>query len=131
MSGQSPGFRTELGRVRGLGSAKEGAQHWWMQRLTALALVPLAIWLVVSLVALTGADHAVVAGWLGRPMTVGLMILTVCIALHHAHLGIQIVIEDYVHREWVKIGAILLVKAASLVLGLAAALALLSVAFGR
>jgi succinate dehydrogenase / fumarate reductase membrane anchor subunit len=130
MGVRKPDYRSELGRVRGLGSAKEGVHHWWMQRLTALALVPLSLWLVAALVAHTGASHAEVTGWIGQPITVGLLVLLIVATFYHAQLGLQVVIEDYVHNEGVKIAGLLLVKAAALLLALAGILAVLFVAFG-
>jgi succinate dehydrogenase / fumarate reductase membrane anchor subunit len=130
MAARKPDYRSELGRVRGLGSAKEGVHHWWMQRLTALALIPLSLWLVAALVAHTGADHAAVTAWIGQPVTVGLLVLLIGITFYHAQLGLQVVIEDYVHNEGVKIAGLLLVKAAALLLALAGILAVLFVAFG-
>ena len=124
-------FRTELGRVRGLGAAKEGVHHWWMQRVSAIALVPLTLWFVIALVAHTGADYATARAWLGSPVTFGLMVLLVGATFYHAQLGLQVVIEDYIHREGWKIALILLTKLASLVLALAAIVALLVIAFGR
>jgi succinate dehydrogenase / fumarate reductase membrane anchor subunit len=124
-------FRTELARVRGLGAAKEGVQHWWMQRVSAIALVPLTLWFVIALVAHIGADYAATRTWLGSPVTFGLMVLLVGATFYHAQLGLQVVIEDYIHRESGKIALILLTKMASLVLALAAVVALLVIAFGR
>ena len=131
MNGAGRVLRTELGRVRGLGSAKEGVQHWWMQRVTAIALIPLLLWFVIAVVAHTGQDYAAVHAWLASPVTLGLMILLVGAVFEHAQLGLQVVIEDYVHSEWLKIAAILGVKLASLVLGLAAVVALAVIAFGH
>jgi len=122
-------FRTELARVRGLGAAKEGVHHWWMQRVSAIALVPLALWFVIALVAHVGADYATTRAWLGSPVTFGLMVLLVGATFYHAQLGLQVVIEDYIHPEGWKIGLILLIKMASLVLALAAVVALLVIAF--
>ena len=124
-------FRTELARVRGLGPAKEGVRHWWMQRVSAIALVPLTLWFVIALVAHTGADYVAVRGWLGSPVTFGLMVLVIGATFYHAQLGLQVVIEDYIHHEGVKIGLVLLTKLASLVLALSAIIALLIIAFGR
>lgn len=123
-------FRTPMGRARGHGSAKDGTAHWWMQRLTAIALVPLAIWFVASLVSLTGAGHAEVVAWLGAPVPAVLMILFVVVTFHHGQLGLQVVIEDYVHSEGVKFAAIIIVKFAAIVLGLASVFAVLKIAFG-
>src|SRR6185503_10251151 len=92
-------LKSELARARGLGSAKEGVQHWWMQRLTALALIPLGLWLVASLVCNAGADHAAIVRWLGSPVTLGALGLTLLAAFYHAVLGLQVVIEDYIHAK--------------------------------
>ena len=123
-------YRTPIGRARGLGSAKEGVAHWWAQRLTALALVPLVLWFVISVVSHVGAGRAAVLDWLQSPIPAGLMILLIVATFHHAQLGVQVVIEDYVHNEAAKLASIILVKFAALVLGLAAVLAVLSIVFG-
>ncbi len=123
-------MRTPLGSARGLGSAKTGLDHWWAQRLTALALVPLAVWFVVALVGHIGADHASVRAWIGAPVNAGLFILLIVATFHHAQLGLQVVIEDYVHSEALKLAALILVKGLAIVLGLAGVLAVLSIAFG-
>jgi len=123
-------FRTPIGRARGLGSAKDGTAHWCAQRLTALALVPLVLWFVISILRLVGAGRAAVVDWLDSPVSAGLMILLIVATFHHAQLGVQVVIEDYVHNEAAKIASIILVKFAALILGLAAVLAVLSIVFG-
>ena len=87
--------RTPLARARGLGSAKEGVHHWWIQRLTAIALIPLVVWFAISLVMLSGADYAVVRAWIGSPLVMVLLILTIGVGLHHGQLGMQVVWEDY------------------------------------
>lgn len=122
-------LRSPLGRVKGLGAAGEGTGHWWAQRLTALALVPLTVWLVASLVTLAGADYAVMRAWLGSPVVAGLLILFLLASVHHAQLGLQVVIEDYVHSEGAKLALILGVKALAVVLGLSGTLAILSILF--
>jgi succinate dehydrogenase / fumarate reductase membrane anchor subunit len=124
-------FRSDLARVRGLGSAKEGVHHWWMQRVSAIALVPLTLWFVIAVVAHTGSDYVTTRAWLGSPVTFGLMALLIGATFYHAALGLQVVIEDYVHNEGLKIGAVLTIKLACLVLALAAIIALMSIAFGR
>ena len=123
-------LRSPLARVRGLGSAKEGVAHWWAQRLTALALVPLTLWFVVSLVGLTGADHAAVAAWAGSPLVAALLIFLMVATFYHAYLGLQVVIEDYIHSEALKLTSLLLVKAAALLLGLIGVLAVLRLLVG-
>jgi succinate dehydrogenase / fumarate reductase, membrane anchor subunit len=104
------GLRSPLARARGLGSAKEGVQHWWVQRLTALALVPLSLWFVASMVSLTGADYDSVSAWIMHTHNAVFLILLVGVGFHHAQLGLQVVIEDYVHTEWRKLGLVLAVK---------------------
>ncbi len=121
--------RSALGRVRGLGSAREGVGHWWAQRLTAMALVPLTGWFAVSAATLAGADHATVAAWIGSPVVAGLLILLVLATMYHAYLGLQVVIEDYVHHEGWKLALLLFVQAFSILLVLTALLSILTVLF--
>ena len=103
-------LRSSLGRVRGLGSAKEGVGHWWAQRVTAIALVPLSIWFVIAVISLLGVDHAEYQTWIGQFGNALLMILTVLVLFYHAHLGMQVVIEDYVHGEAARLITLLVVK---------------------
>lgn len=123
-------LRSPLGRARGLGSAKEGTHHWWAQRLTALALIPLTIWFVISLISLSGADHAEASAWIGSLWPAALLILTIAMTFHHGQLGLQVVIEDYVHNEYMKLAAILLVKGAALILSVVAIAAVARIAIG-
>ncbi|MCY4245800.1 MAG: succinate dehydrogenase, hydrophobic membrane anchor protein [Gammaproteobacteria bacterium] len=103
-------LRTPLSRVTGRGSAKTGAGHWWGQRLSALALVPLGLWFAASVVCLAGASHGRFVEWISAPWSALLMILFIAVTAHHAQLGVQVVIEDYVHREWLKVASILAMK---------------------
>lgn len=124
--GQNKGERrSALGRVRGLGSAKEGVQHWWVQRATAVALVPLSIWFLASLLCLAGGTRAELVAWLASPVAAGLLILFLVATVWHAILGIQVVIEDYVHHEGRKIAALLAMKGALLLIGAAAVIAVI------
>jgi succinate dehydrogenase membrane anchor subunit len=123
-------LRTPLGRALGLGSAKQGVEHWWVQRVTAVALVPLAVWFVAALVAHLGADHAAAIAWLRSPLAAVAMILLVVATFVHMALGLQVVIEDYVHHEATKIASLVLVRLACWALGAAALFAVLRVAFG-
>ncbi|MBI2994980.1 MAG: succinate dehydrogenase, hydrophobic membrane anchor protein [Gammaproteobacteria bacterium] len=119
-----------LARARGLGSAGRGTQDWWQQRVTAIALLPLSLWFIGSLLALDYADPAAVAGWLRSPLSAILMLMFVLVLLHHAQLGVQVVIEDYVEPEWQKVACVILVKFLAVLVGLASALAILKVFFG-
>ena len=123
-------LRTPLARARGLGSAKDGVHHWWIQRLTAIAMIPLVVWFAISLVMMTGADYAVVRAWIGSPLVMVLLILTIGVGLHHGQLGLQVVIEDYVHGDGRKLALIVAVRFVAVVFGLAAIVAILRIGFG-
>ncbi len=112
-------MRSPLGRARGLGSAKAGAAHWWAQRLTALALLPLTLWFLCAAVRLIGATRDDVVSWMAGPLPLVLMIALVIATFHHLQLGLQVVIEDYVENHALRVGAVLLVKALALLLALA------------
>ena len=118
-------FRSPLGRVRGMGAAKEGVGHWWAQRLTALALIPLTLWIAASVAAMTGAGHSEVADWIASPLVAGLLILLIFATFYHSYLGLQVVIEDYVHHEGIKLALLLLVQGSSILLGLTGILSVL------
>ncbi|HKT17277.1 MAG TPA: succinate dehydrogenase, hydrophobic membrane anchor protein [Stellaceae bacterium] len=122
-------MRSPLGRALGLGSAKEGVAHWWAQRVTAVALIPLALWFVAALVALTGADRGTVAAWLREPFPAIVTVLLLIAGIYHMSLGIQVVIEDYVHGEAAKIAAIVLNKLAAFAIAAAGIFAVLRIAF--
>ena len=122
--------RTPLARVRGLGSAKDGVGHWWAQRLTAIALIPLVVWFAVSLVMLSGADYTAVRAWIGSPLVMLLLVLTISVGLHHGQLGMQVVIEDYVGNDGWKLALIVFVKFIAVLFGLGAIVAILRIGFG-
>lgn len=122
-------MRSQLGIVRGLGAAKSGVQHWWVQRLTALALVPLGLWFVYVVIALNGAPYPVVKHWAAEPVNTVLLIALVVLGFQHLQLGLQVVIEDYVHTERNRFALVLLVKAASFLFGLWGAISVLRLAF--
>jgi succinate dehydrogenase / fumarate reductase membrane anchor subunit len=123
-------LRTPLGRVRGLGSAKEGTDHWWMQRVTAVALIPLSLWFVIFIVGLTGTDYPVFKAAVAQPFNAVLLILLLFALFYHAVLGVQVVIEDYVHSEWLKVASLLLIKFAAVLSGASAIFSVLRIAFG-
>ncbi|HEY3918421.1 MAG TPA: succinate dehydrogenase, hydrophobic membrane anchor protein [Stellaceae bacterium] len=122
-------LRSPLGRVMGLGSAKEGVAHWWAQRLTAIALIPLLIWFVSAVIGLTGAGRGDVVAWLRRPMPAIATVLLLIAAFYHMALGVQVVIEDYVHSEWSKLTLLVLNKFVAFVLAAAGIFAVLRIAF--
>ncbi|MGY8992613.1 MAG: succinate dehydrogenase, hydrophobic membrane anchor protein [Rhodospirillales bacterium] len=122
-------MRSPLARVRGLGSAKEGVEHWWVQRITSIALVPLVIWFIFSVPTLIGTDHAAFRIWISHHGNLVLMVLLVSTLFHHAQLGMQVVIEDYVHGKGTKVASILLVKLIAILCAVSSLIALLHVAF--
>lgn len=121
-------MRSSLGRARGLGSAKEGVGHWWSQRVTAIALVPLSLWFVFSVVSLMGADHAAFHQWISTFGNALLMILTALALFYHAQLGMQVVIEDYVHGESAKVISLLVCRFLLFSLAVSCVLAVILVA---
>jgi len=112
-------LRSPLGRARGLGSARAGASHWWGQRLPSLALGPLTLWFICAAVRLTGASREDVAVWMSQPLVLVLMLALIVATFHHLQLGLQVVIEDYVHDGTQKLVALLVMKAACVLLALA------------
>ena len=123
-------MRSYLGRARGLGAAKGGFHHWWMQRLTSLALLPLTLWFVWSLTHLAGASYATAHAWAGRPINDILLLALIAATFEHMHLGVQVVAEDYIHTKWIQSTVVVAVKAASALLALAAFVAVLKLAAG-
>ena len=123
-------LRAPLAKVRGLGSAKDGTRHWWAQRLTAIALVPLTLWFIYTLVSLTTLDYLAAIGWLQSPMNTILLILFVFALFYHAQLGMQVVIEDYIENEALKITSIILLNFIMLFAGIAGIVAILKVFLG-
>ena len=122
-------LRSPLGRVLGLGSAKEGVHHWWSQRVTSIALVLLSVWFVVSLLTLQSFDHATVVSWIARGWTAPLLVIFVLVATWHSQLGVRVVIEDYVHGG-TKTLTLVLVTFAHCVVAAAGVFAILKISFG-
>lgn len=112
-------MRSPLGRARGLGAARSGSGHWWATRLTSLALVPLTLWFICAAIRLEGASRADVANWLSHPMIMALAIALIVTTFHHTQSGLQVVIEDYVNNEAVRVGSILLIKGLAFLLAIA------------
>ena len=123
-------LRSPLGKVLGAGSAKQGVHDWWMQRLTSVALVPLSIWFVVSLLSLPSFNHATVVAWMGGSWTALLLSLFVLVAAWHSQLGVRVVVEDYVHSAGARTVTLVSVTFAHTLIGAAGVFAVLKVAFG-
>lgn len=122
-------MRSPLGQALGLGSAKNGVEHWWLQRVTAIALVPLTVWFAASLIVHAGNDYATFIVWLKTPIATILMTLLLISLFYHTALGLQVVIEDYVHTR-MKVPAVLTARFGCFVLAIAGILATLRIAFG-
>ena len=123
-------LRTPLAQARGLGAARDGIHHWWTQRLTALALIPLSLWLVASIITISGADYPTAVEWVQSPVVAVLLLLFIAVAFYHAQLGMQVVLEDYVHVEWAKVATIIFLKFLMIALAFIAGFAVLRVALG-
>jgi succinate dehydrogenase / fumarate reductase, membrane anchor subunit len=125
-----PNMRTPLARVRGLGSAKSGTQHFWHQRLTAIANVPLTIGFIAILMSLLGRGHAAVVQILGSPLVAIVMLLFIGSATYHMKIGMQVIIEDYVHDEKLKIAAIIANSFFAIAVAAVTVFAILKLSFG-
>jgi len=123
-------LRTPLANARGLGSAKEGVDHWWKQRLTAIALVPLMLWLGFSVAMIGTADYYSVVEWIAQPVNSALLILSIAVGLWHGVLGLQSVIEDYIGAEAARLTVLILIQFAAALLALAGILAVLRITLG-
>ena len=123
-------FRTPLSVARGLGSAQDGLGHWWKQRLSAIALVPLTIWFVASMIALAGQDRVHVLNWLHSPLHSLVFSLFLIMSLYHANLGLQKIYEDYVQVRWLQLSSRIGTNFLAVLLGFAGVFALLKQAFG-
>lgn len=129
MSG--PSIQSPLAKARGTGSAHHGSSHWLHQRITAIANIPLMLWLVWSVVHLSSASYYDVTQWLEHPVNAILMILAVLSMFYHAVLGLQVVIEDYVQCEFSKLVSLLAIRLTFVALGVAAIFSILKVSFGE
>ncbi len=119
-------LRTPLSEAKGLGSAKEGVGHWWMQRLTAVALVPLAIWFAFAVAMLGSASYETMVAWLQSPVVAVLIILFIAATFYHTQLGLQVIVEDYV-EGWLKIVSLVLINFLCIILAVAGFIALLKI----
>lgn len=123
-------LRSPLGEAKGLGSAKDGLHHWWVQRVTAVALIPLTIWFAFKVALLSSADYQTVAECIGSPWTAALVISLIVAAFYHAALGMQVIYEDYISCNALRISALIGTNLVLFLLGTAAVLAVIKVAVG-
>ncbi|HPQ96874.1 MAG: succinate dehydrogenase, hydrophobic membrane anchor protein [Thiothrix sp.] len=121
---------TPLKKAIGLGSARDGVEHWWMQRLTAIALVPLTLWLAFGVAALAGESYEAARAWFATPFNLSMASLFIFCAFYHGALGMQVVIEDYIHHEGLKFGAMIGMKFFMALTGITCIFAILRAAFG-
>lgn len=120
-------YRSPISIARGLGSAKGGLQHWWTQRVTAVALIPLTLWFGIAIVLVPRANYRTIVDWISSPWNTVLLIATIIAVFYHAIMGLQVIIEDYVQTEWIKIVAILATKLILIFYALAALYATLRI----
>ena len=121
--------RTPLSRAIGLGSAHSGVQHWWAQRVSAIALIPLTVWFIAAIIAQTGADYTTFVTWMRNPVTDILMRLLLIALFYHAALGLQMVVEDYIHSG-VRFAAVIAVRLSCFTLAIAGIIAMIRIAAG-
>ncbi len=123
-------LRTPLANARNHGSAGDGVAHWWAQRFSAIAMIGLVAWLVWALLSVAGASHAEAAAWLGQPFNASMAILFSLVSIYHSRLGLQVIIEDYVHQRGVELALQIVIKLAALLAAALAVMAILKVALG-
>lgn len=123
-------MRSSFDRTQGLGSAREGVGHWWMQRVTAVALIPLTLWFAASLIARARDDYGTFILWLRTPFTTVLMVLLLIALFYHMALGLQVVVEDYVHSDRIKMPTVVVIHLGCFALAAAGIIATLRIAFG-
>ncbi len=121
-------MRSQLGRVRGLGAAHGGTHHWWAERLTGIALVPLSLWFIYAALHLSGEPRSYVVRWAGNPINAALLAALVLATFHHAQLGLQAVVDDYIHHKRTRLVVLLLIRGAAALLALIALFAVLKLA---
>lgn len=123
-------IRSALSSARGLGSAKSGVAHWWAQRVSAIALVPLTLWFVACLASQFGAGYASLTDWLSSPFQASLLSIYLAAIFYHSQLGLQVVIEDYVHTEYLRLAAIIALQLINILLAVAAIISVLMILVG-
>lgn len=123
-------LRTPVKIARGLGSAREGAAHWWAQRLSALALIPLSVWLVASLIALLHVDYDTARAWVGEPLNALFLVITLGTLFYHSWFGVRVVVEDYVHGKASKLVTLVIIQFLHFLFAALGVFAVLRIAFG-
>jgi succinate dehydrogenase / fumarate reductase, membrane anchor subunit len=123
-------LRSPMSRVLGLGSAKDGTGHWWAQRVTAVALIPLTLWFAISLLTLPDLGYDTVRTWLSFPLTGFLAVLSIAVLTYHSYLGTMVIVEDYVSATGMKVLTLMLLRFLYVLAGGAAIFAVLRVVFG-
>jgi len=123
-------MRSALGLARGNGSAKDGFHHWWIERLSAIALVPLSLWFAAGVISVAGADYATFADWLGRPWNAALMICFISAAFLHGKMGMEVIVEDYAAPRCVQLTLRILLNLFAFALGIFSIVSVLLVALG-
>lgn len=123
-------LRSPLSEARGLGAAKEGTHHWFIQRISAVAMAPLMLWLLFSIAALAGSDYVAVRAWVATPLNTALLLVLVATLFHHALLGTQVVIEDYVASEAKKLAALIATRFVLIIAAVLGIVAILKTSLG-
>lgn len=123
-------IRSALGEARGLGSSKTGVAHWWAQRVSAVALVPLTLWFVACLASQLGASYSSVTNWLASPLQASLLAIYLAAIFYHSQLGLQTIIEDYVHTESIKIASLIALQLTNILLAVAAIFSVIMILVG-
>ncbi|MBS62795.1 succinate dehydrogenase, hydrophobic membrane anchor protein [Salinisphaera sp.] len=123
-------IRSSLASARGLGSAKTGVSHWWFQRVSAVALVPLTLWFVACLASQLGADYSSVTDWLSSPLQASLLAIYLAAIFFHSQLGLQTIIEDYVHHEGAKMALLIGLQLLNILLAVAAIFSVIMILVG-
>jgi len=123
-------MRSALGRARGLGSAKDGVHHWWIERLSAIALIPLTLWFVIAVISVAGADYDTFVAWMGKPWNAALMIMFISAAFLHGKMGMEVIIEDYVEPRCAQLTLRIFVNMMAFALGIFSIVSVLLIALG-
>jgi succinate dehydrogenase / fumarate reductase membrane anchor subunit len=123
-------LRTPLAGAKGLGTAKAGFHHWWLSRLTAIALVPLTLWFVFALASLSSMEYVDFVAWVRSPLVTALLLVTLAVTVYHMMLGLRVILEDYVHVEWLKVSSIIVMNFASILVAALGLVAILKISLG-